>query len=403
MKTKRAYYPHTTIQQRKLLFEAWEQDKHVTRACQRAHVGRATFYYWEARYDQEGYAGLERYEKQGAPKGTGRIAEEIETKVVALRKAHTEWGKERINQEMTKANNWVANVDLLFVPSCHLADMKLPAVSGSSGHLVVERLQEAGQEKQYPGRVFLDYEEVVKAFVDASKPFDRRKKNIAEPPQTKIQLLRQEGSNDRREIRNLRILEDADWKLIWEQHRDERKSNRFGQPRPDASWGVSKQKDEERNKLRKHRRAARINWREKMDLLSVVTAWTAILLVTDNCSRQCLGLPLFVAGSHVTSEMIVAALRILLPTDLKFIISDRGSHFSSKSFTQFATEANFLHVLIARHTCTHRRCGVVRSQTGLPNVLSAQSRSGLLTKPGLVKKICRNTYASFCSNTMIAQ
>ncbi len=103
-----------------------------------------------------------------------------------------------------------------------------------------------------------------------------------------------------------------------------------------------------------------------------------------------------------TSEMVVAALRILLPTDLKFIISDRGSHFSSKSFTQFATEANFLHVLIARHTCTHRRCGVVRSQTGLPNVLSAQSRSGLLTKPGLMKKIYRNSYASFCSNTMNA-
>ena len=262
------------------------------------------------------------------------------------------------------------NVDLLFVPSCHLADMKLPAVSGSSGHLVVERLQEAGQEKQYPGRVFentdLDYEEVVKAFVDASKPFDRRKKNITEPAQTKIQLLRQEEirwSNDRREIRNQRILEDAEWKLIWEQHRDERKSNRFGQPRPHASWGVSKQKDEERKKLRKHRRAqmkqrdrqdekwrlARINWREKVDLLPVVTAWTAILLVTDNCSRQCLGLPFFVAGSHVTSEMVVAALRILLPTNLKFIISDRGSHFSSKSFTQFATEANFLHVLIARH------------------------------------------------------
>ena len=68
------------------------------------------------------------------------------------------------------------NVDLLFVPSCHLADMKLPAVSGSSGHLVVERLQEVGREKQYPGRVFentdLDYEEECFSQASSNIPFD---------------------------------------------------------------------------------------------------------------------------------------------------------------------------------------------------------------------------------------
>jgi len=42
------------------------------------------------------------------------------------------------------------NVDLLFVPASHLADLKLPAVSGSSGHLVVERMNEAGQVADYP-------------------------------------------------------------------------------------------------------------------------------------------------------------------------------------------------------------------------------------------------------------
>jgi hypothetical protein len=41
------------------------------------------------------------------------------------------------------------NVDLLFVPASHLADVKLPAVSGSSGHLVVERLKGSGQELDY--------------------------------------------------------------------------------------------------------------------------------------------------------------------------------------------------------------------------------------------------------------
>jgi hypothetical protein len=36
------------------------------------------------------------------------------------------------------------NVDLLFVPLSHEVDIKLPAVSGSSGHLVIERLPEEG-------------------------------------------------------------------------------------------------------------------------------------------------------------------------------------------------------------------------------------------------------------------
>ena len=84
-----------------------------------------------------------------------------------------------------------------------------------------------------------------------------------------------------------------------------------------------------------------------MNLLPVITTWIAILLVTDNCTRQCLGLPLFVAGSHVTAEMVVAALRVLLPADLQFLISER--HFTAQVFQQLATEANFVHVVIARH------------------------------------------------------
>lgn len=48
------------------------------------------------------------------------------------------------------------NVDLCFVPVKHLVDVKLPAVSGSAGHWVVERIKEPGQEADYPGKVFAD-------------------------------------------------------------------------------------------------------------------------------------------------------------------------------------------------------------------------------------------------------
>jgi len=62
------------------------------------------------------------------------------------------------------------NVDLCFVPASHAAEVKLPAVSGSSGHLVVERPKD--EAVRYPGRIFedrsLDYAEAMQAFVTAS-------------------------------------------------------------------------------------------------------------------------------------------------------------------------------------------------------------------------------------------
>jgi len=107
VKTKRTYFPPTTPQQRKLLFETWEQTDSVTAACRKAHVGRATFYYWKPRFDRDGYAGLEAYEKAGVPKGTGRVAIEIEAKVLELYGRHDGWGKHRLADEVAKANNWV--------------------------------------------------------------------------------------------------------------------------------------------------------------------------------------------------------------------------------------------------------------------------------------------------------
>lgn len=101
------YYPPTTAQQRKLLFETWEQSGNVTRSCQKAHVGRTTFYLWQPRFERDGYVGLERCEQNGVPKGTGRIASEVEAEILELHDQHAEWGKHRMAHEIAKANNWV--------------------------------------------------------------------------------------------------------------------------------------------------------------------------------------------------------------------------------------------------------------------------------------------------------
>lgn len=106
MSQEHTYFRFTTEQQRKLLFEEWEKTGNVTEACRRAHVGRATFYYWKPRFDEHGYAGLVEFESRVAHK-LNRKDETIERRVIELRQAHGDWGKFRIADEMAKENNWV--------------------------------------------------------------------------------------------------------------------------------------------------------------------------------------------------------------------------------------------------------------------------------------------------------
>ena len=40
------------------------------------------------------------------------VAEEIQEKVAAMKKAHPEWGKQRITDELAKGNSWVPLVSV---------------------------------------------------------------------------------------------------------------------------------------------------------------------------------------------------------------------------------------------------------------------------------------------------
>jgi hypothetical protein len=106
MSPKRTYYGFTTPQQRKLLFETWEDTGSVTQACQKARVSRGLFYYWKPRFEAAGYAGLVDFESRVAHH-LNRKAAAVRQEVIALRRRHPDWGKLRISQEMAKANNWV--------------------------------------------------------------------------------------------------------------------------------------------------------------------------------------------------------------------------------------------------------------------------------------------------------
>lgn len=106
MRAKRIHYPRTTEQQRKRLFEIWEESGNISEASRKAHVGRGTFYYWKGRFDEQGYEGLAEFASH-APNKPARMATEVEEKVIELKQTHPDWGKKRIAQELAKRNSWV--------------------------------------------------------------------------------------------------------------------------------------------------------------------------------------------------------------------------------------------------------------------------------------------------------
>jgi len=106
MDKERIYFRPTTAQQRRLLFERWAETGNVTKACQEARVSRRTFYRWKSRFDQAGYAGLETAASH-TPKEPHKTLSRIEQQVIEMRRQQPDWGKQRIADELSKANNWV--------------------------------------------------------------------------------------------------------------------------------------------------------------------------------------------------------------------------------------------------------------------------------------------------------
>ncbi|MHC4511407.1 MAG: integrase core domain-containing protein [Planctomycetota bacterium] len=262
------------------------------------------------------------------------------------------------------------------MPVEHKVASKLPAVSGSSGRLVVERCQTEAGEAQWPGRVFenpeLTYEEAMLSFVvasqeDADQPGRRAEAAGQGSLKAEKRALRREEArlrDERRQIREKRRLEDTAWtEARLARKAEEQAYQALFKPERRQQRNVKQARDERWRALRDQRRATleqrqredeewrqkRLELRERWSQLPVVTAWIAILVVIDNCTRQCLGLPLFMAGPKVTSQMIVEALRVLLPPELLFLISDRGTHFTAKAFRKLVLSEEFIHVLIARH------------------------------------------------------
>jgi transposase InsO family protein len=258
------------------------------------------------------------------------------------------------------------------VPASHERAEKLPAVSGSSGRLVIDQPKDPAHERHWPGQVFADasrdYTEAMLAFVAASQEppattpsgFWQDDSPVEPTLKETKRTLRQEETelrDARRAVREQRRVEDAAWQVLKSERRTQKNAASEDTPSErraqDAHWRVLRRQRKETLSERKEAdqtwKQKRLAFRQRWFQLPIVTAWIAVLVITDNCTRQCLGLPLFVAGPTVTSDLIVEALRYLLPPDLLFLISDRGTHFTADAFKALMRSEEFIHVLIARH------------------------------------------------------
>jgi transposase InsO family protein len=261
------------------------------------------------------------------------------------------------------------------VPAVHAVAEHLPAVSGSSGRLIIygPRERAADAERTWPGQVFDDpetaYERAMREFVWRSAPRTplrtpgrtARTQRQAPEEQAHHTLRQQQRALATQRVQALqqRQQEDARWEAVCCE-RAARLHPDSWTPRQYAAYLAAEDRwllqQAQRETTLARRQQEDTAWQAELDRLQAPPApqatkppWIAILLVTDNCTRQCLGLPLFTAGPKVTAEVVVAALRELLPVQLQFLISDRGTHFTAQQFAQFAADEDFVHVLIARH------------------------------------------------------
>jgi transposase InsO family protein len=191
-----------------------------------------------------------------------------------------------------------------------------------------------------------------------------------------------------RQLRQARRQQKAAWRALSLSDQRQRSAQNAA---ADDRW--QQDRDARRAEMAE-RRAADLAWRQARQALCAeeaqwkpmaqpVVTWLAILVIIDNCTRQCLGLPCFTDGIHVTAEVVVEALRQFLPAGLKFIISDNGSYFRSDALAALAQQAHFVHVRIAPYRA--RTNGIAeRFVRTLKEELQGESWSTPEEVPGLL-------------------
>lgn len=217
----------------------------------------------------------------------------------------------------------------------------------------------------WPGQVLtqedLPYDEAMQRYAQLTRERLERQKVGPILPEERPSAWREEweARAERHRVLQKRRQEDGEWRTERQAHHQivaaYRSLSRRGRAAQASEWQVQKerwaQREQERKAVLTRRAEENQAWHQRNlgSKAGQPRSWIAILVITDNCTRQCLGLPLFINGPKLRAEEVVTALRTLLPKELAFLISDQGTHFRSKALAQLAHEANFIQIPIYRH------------------------------------------------------
>lgn len=164
----------------------------------------------------------------------------------------------------------------------------------------------------------------------------------------KIRIERSKEGAKWRKYREDRAKFQKEWKRMT---KDKKKEFKEEKERKDKEWS---EKKDERKKSMDKRNEDDEKWRNKRKEIKErmnipITSLVAILVIIDNCTRKCLGLPVFLSGKNVTADNVIKALRGLLPPELMYIISDNGQQFIAKAFQELCASKGITHVRITPH------------------------------------------------------
>ena len=277
--------------------------------------------------------------------------------------------------------NQTFNTDLCLVPATHEAGQPLKSVTvaAAAKREISSEPDMAPAATEWPGQVFQDqettYDQKMVAYVQERAAKGQRKQQ-RQRKQTQRALLkateqelrcqrrrqrwaRQASDQAWRDYRQTRRAQDKHWKALPQAEKRQKRAERRAQ---NQEWRQQRaarqvemqariQEDEAWHQARQAIRQEQAQWKQTPP---PVSDWLSILAVLDNCTRGSPGLPVFEAGAHVTSEMVVAGLEPLLPSELRYLISDNGPQFRAEIFAALATRQSFVHVRIAPHrACTN--------------------------------------------------
>lgn len=273
------------------------------------------------------------------------------------------------------------NIDLCLVPMTHEAGQPLVSVTVSAaaqGELPSDP-PPPPPSKEWPGQTFQDegatYEQKMVTYVQkrAAKGLRKHRRRQKQAERALLQAQGQElrcqrrrqrwarpkADQEWREYRQARQAQNRAWKAL---SRAEKRRKRAQRQAQEQEWRAKRAARQAEVAARSQEdvawRQARQEIRQQQAQLTQATPpvadWLSVLAVLDNCTRVSPGLPVFEAGAHVTSEMVVGGLEPLLPPRLRFMISDNGSQFVAEVFRALATRNGFIHVRIAPHrACTN--------------------------------------------------